>query len=153
MSKKLSCGLIIESQGQFFLGKATGSNRWDIPKGMTEEGETPLQTALRECFEESGMDLSRYEHQIQDLGRHGYLPQKDLHLFHLKLSSPFDVQNCHCTYMVHLTDKPPFPEICDYRWMSWEEVLISVGKGMNALLQTIQKEIKKESSASKDFKF
>lgn len=27
----------------------------DVPKGCTEEGETPFESAVRECFEESGL--------------------------------------------------------------------------------------------------
>lgn len=29
-------------------------DRWDLPKGHAEAGETPRQTALRECSEETG---------------------------------------------------------------------------------------------------
>ena len=31
---------------------------WDLPKGKREPGETPLETALRETFEETGLDVS-----------------------------------------------------------------------------------------------
>jgi len=35
------------------------SDRWDLPKGHAEPGETPRQTALRETEEETGIDGSR----------------------------------------------------------------------------------------------
>jgi len=35
------------------------SDRWDLPKGHAEPGETPRQTALRETEEETGIDASR----------------------------------------------------------------------------------------------
>lgn len=35
------------------------SDRWDLPKGHAEPGETPRQTALRETEEETGIDVSR----------------------------------------------------------------------------------------------
>ena len=30
--------------------------RYDLPKGRIDEGETPLQAARRECYEESGLE-------------------------------------------------------------------------------------------------
>jgi bis(5'-nucleosidyl)-tetraphosphatase len=37
------------------------SNRWDLPKGHAEPGETILQTALRETEEETGILASEIE--------------------------------------------------------------------------------------------
>lgn len=36
-------------------------NRWDLPKGHAERGESPRQTALRELAEETGLTPSRLE--------------------------------------------------------------------------------------------
>lgn len=41
---------------QFLLMKH--SDRWDLPKGHAEPGETAVQTALREMQEETGIDPS-----------------------------------------------------------------------------------------------
>lgn len=51
-----SCGYIIFRLGrpiQFLLMKH--ASRWDLPKGHMDLGETPLQTALRELLEETGI--------------------------------------------------------------------------------------------------
>lgn len=42
-------------------------NKWDLPKGKIDKGETPLQTAVREIFEECNVhiypdDCSFFEH-------------------------------------------------------------------------------------------
>ena len=46
-------------------------DRWDLPKGHSETGETPRQTAMREFVEETGLDStdveldSNFEFQIE----------------------------------------------------------------------------------------
>ena len=37
-------------------------DRWDLPKGHVDEGETDLQTAFRELYEETGIEESEVEH-------------------------------------------------------------------------------------------
>jgi putative (di)nucleoside polyphosphate hydrolase len=136
--KKITCGIIIESQNTFFLGKVSGGNgRWDIPKGVMEEGESPLDTALRECVEESSMDLSSYKSQIKDLGQIKYLPEKDIHLFHLILDKPFDKNLCKCESMVILPNRDPFPEICGYDWMVYEKFINVLGKNLQRVIKDL----------------
>ena len=51
-----SCGVIVfrrTPELSFLLMKH--SHRYDLPKGHTEEGETELETALREMWEETGI--------------------------------------------------------------------------------------------------
>ena len=51
-----SCGVIVfrrDPELSFLLMKH--SHRYDLPKGHTEEGETELETALREMWEETGI--------------------------------------------------------------------------------------------------
>lgn len=38
-----------------------GGTHWTFPKGRPEEGESPLETALREFTEETGMFLASYD--------------------------------------------------------------------------------------------
>ncbi len=44
---------------QFLLMRHT--DRWDLPKGHCQAGETPMQTALRETEEETGISASSIE--------------------------------------------------------------------------------------------
>lgn len=56
MVRKGSRGLeffIVHPGGPFFSKKNEGA--WSIPKGLPEEGETMLETACREFFEETGI--------------------------------------------------------------------------------------------------
>lgn len=57
-AKILSAGVIpvrrVEGQWLYLLLRAY--QYWDFPKGKTEAGETPLQAALREVKEETGLE-------------------------------------------------------------------------------------------------
>ena len=54
-----SCGVlpyqIIDGQRKFLLVFETYSQCWSLPKGHIEAGETDVQTALRELYEETGL--------------------------------------------------------------------------------------------------
>jgi len=48
-------GLVQNSFGEYLLIFRNG--KWDLPKGKQDDGETLLQTALREVGEECGLDF------------------------------------------------------------------------------------------------
>lgn len=129
--KLLSCGILIVSPAGILLAHATRTPRWDIPKGKIEPGETPKQAALRECLEETGLDLAEHAEAMVDLGAHPYLPKKDLHLFLLELDEPLDLSQCKCTtYIERGPHKERFLETDAYAWVPKEEVFTKVGKGL-----------------------
>jgi 8-oxo-dGTP pyrophosphatase MutT (NUDIX family) len=57
--KEFSYGAIIykinNSNPEFLLVKSKRSKRWGFPKGHVEKGESELETARREIFEETGI--------------------------------------------------------------------------------------------------
>ena len=65
--KELSCGfIIIDPKELRILGvHPTGHGKvFDIPKGHIEKGETPLQCAIRELKEETGIIVSPIDKTI-----------------------------------------------------------------------------------------
>ncbi|MBI4028953.1 MAG: NUDIX domain-containing protein [Candidatus Blackburnbacteria bacterium] len=44
------------SNTEWLLIKPTGKNRWQLPKGWIDKGETSREAALREVHEESGVE-------------------------------------------------------------------------------------------------
>lgn len=54
---ELSAGIIFIKDGAVLMGHATETPHWDIPKGHVEKGETHIDAAIRECFEETGFEV------------------------------------------------------------------------------------------------
>ena len=82
--KRISCGVVVvNDDAELLLCHVTGQDHWDLPKGGLDEGETPLQAALRETREETGLALDAA--RLLDLGRMPYRTRKDLHLFATRL--------------------------------------------------------------------
>lgn len=132
----LSCALLVSCPSGWLLAHATRTPRWDLPKGKIEPGETPLDAALRETVEETGLDLSSFRDRIVDLGRHDYLPKKDLHLFRLDLPHALDLSRCSCsTYVQRGEEGEHYPETDAYAWVPPQRVFERVGKSLLAYLQ------------------
>lgn len=91
----MSAGVVMTDGAAVLLGHATGTPYWDLPKGRMEPGETPLQGCLREVREETGLDLRGQP--LVDLGRFKYRPQKDLHLFLLRVTALPDPAHLACS--------------------------------------------------------
>jgi len=118
MERILSCGIILlNEESDIFLAHATGTKHWDIPKGHSEPGESPLETMLRETKEETGIVL--HGRELIDLGQFSYRPSKDLHLFALRiLKEEINLAACVCsTHFLDIQSGAMRPETDDYRWV------------------------------------
>lgn len=114
--KTVSAGIIILNKDNQILackpfGKFDG--RCDIPKGKIEDGELPYEAALRETFEETGLDLKDVE--LEEIGLLTYQPKKDLYLFKC-IYEIEDLSVLHCDSMFKLNDCF-FPEVDGYEWL------------------------------------
>jgi len=119
--RRLSCGiLILNAQRELLLCHVTGQDHWDLPKGGAHADESPLQAALRETREETGLDLAAGA--LCELGRFDYRPKKDLHLF-ATLMPRFDVAGLSCeSHFSQLGTGRRLPEMDGYDWVGFERV-------------------------------
>lgn len=117
MPKELSVGTIL-TDGIYLLacqpfGRKANPGNFDIPKGHWEEGETVLETAIREMEEETGFYITHPDQMI-DLGRYSYIPTKDLHIFLYAVDAVPDPATLKCStdfeYKGH-----EVPEVIGYR--------------------------------------
>ena len=119
--KRLSCGVVIVNRDhELLLCHVTGQNHWDLPKGGIDLGETPLEAAIRETREESGLRLQ--PDALVDLGRFAYTNKKNLHLFACAMPR-FDLKDLRCEsrYIDRYSGRQ-LPEMDGFGWFSFERV-------------------------------
>jgi putative (di)nucleoside polyphosphate hydrolase len=112
-----SCGVVLlNARDELFACHATGTARWDLPKGLADPGEAPRDAAVREAFEECGLRLAAAP--LADLGEFAYLPGKRLHLFALHVSDDaIDLARCSCrSFFPHHRTGAPTPEADAWAW-------------------------------------
>jgi 8-oxo-dGTP pyrophosphatase MutT (NUDIX family) len=132
---KLSCGLLVLNElGELLIGHSTGNFIWDLPKGLIDEGETPLNCALREAREEFGLQFE--PERLTDLGRHAYYRGKDLHLFWGKTTTQETcLDDLRCTsYFEHPVSGQTLLEIDGFVWADESQLQRRLGKSMKMLL-------------------
>ena len=123
--------LVLDAQHELLLCHATGTPRWDIPKGVGEPGEDARTTAVRETAEETGLVLEPDD--LLDLGRFPYLRQKDLHL-HAVLVERIDLAPCRCSTFVPDSRGRMRPEMDAYAWVPFDAIATRAGKSLVAVL-------------------
>lgn len=75
MKQEKSCGCIVMNDKKQVLLIHHNEGHWDYPKGHIEEGETEIETAIREVKEETNIDVivdSKFRYTIQ------YSPKEDV---------------------------------------------------------------------------
>lgn len=102
------------------MERADKKGFWQSVTGSLEQGETPLQTAVREVYEETGLDATQYElqdwyttntYEIYPHWRFRYAPEvthNTEHLFGLLLPNALPI-------------KMAPDEHVQYEWVDWRE--------------------------------
>ena len=102
------------------MERADKQGYWQSVTGSLEQAETPLQTAIREVQEETGLDAAKYTlqdwhasniYEIYPHWRHRYAPEvthNTEHLFGLLLPEPLPI-------------KMAPDEHVQYEWVDWRE--------------------------------
>ena len=94
------------------------NNTWDLPKGKIESGETPIETAKREVFEETNVSVTKIINLHSYSTYHIYKDQFNFNKMTLKETKWFDmISNCNSVL------KPQIQEgILDVRWFAHEDI-------------------------------
>ncbi len=111
---KISAGLIL-TDNEIMLICKVGKDRYDLPKGEIDEGETPLRACIREVREETGLQITT--ENLEDLGQFSYLVDKDLHLFKLVQEKLPPLHRMKCTSYYTDDMGKRLPEIIGYKYI------------------------------------
>ena len=113
--KTLSAGVIVvrREDGAWRYLVLRAYHYWDFPKGLVEEGEDPLQAALREVEEETGLtDLAfSWGHGYQETPPYG--PGK--------VARYYVAETRQAHIVLQISRELGRPERHEYRWVSYAE--------------------------------
>ncbi len=135
MADLQSCGfLIYRNQPKLSFLLMQHPTRWDLPKGHVDGGETEIQCALRELWEETGIPASRividgdfrFEHDYTvSLAKHDYRPKrKTLTIFLAELSDP--------NFKIRASEHE------GYKWFDWQPPHNIQARTINPVLKSIE---------------
>lgn len=123
-----SVGLfVVNNDGLILIAHPSYGGQWSIPKGHIEiEDGSLLNTALRECREEVGVDVSKYKGKFFDLGQIPYVHgKKNLHAYVFFSEEPI-TDTLKCTAFFQSGPNKNTPEMDAFKWVPYEEALSSV---------------------------
>lgn len=138
---EITCGIfIINAKKEILLGKPFRTNNGlTIPKGRIEMGETFLQAAKRETFEEFNVDFFNYDDSFFiELEKQVYKNhKKTLRSFVIfnEDSESETYKNLKCNSFFEETK----PEIIDYQWTCFREAFSILPKTQRSALEEIKK--------------
>ena len=139
----VSCGFIVvrrEPNLSFLLMKH--HDRWDIPKGHVDDGETEIQCALRELREETAITEKQlsidgqfrfsFEYQVRLTKNGGELKPKRLVVFLATLTEPAEIV---------------LTEHIGYEWLDWNPPHKIQLKTINPLMEAVEQHWRKNGIA------
>ncbi|QPB12252.1 nudix hydrolase [Providencia phage PSTCR6] len=137
---EISAGIIFKHGTKILICHATHTPYWGIPKGHIDEGETPLEAAIREVKEETNHIVTDPENLI-DLGEHFYYKGKNMHLFLYEGPNMPDDKTCICTSM-YTKNGRTFPENDAFKYVEIEDLKHWCSKSQYKLLDKVLNETK-----------
>ena len=113
--EKLSCGIAIsrETESGWKTLMLRAFRHWDFPKGLCEEGEEPMQAAIRELREETGIEYPDFDWGDRFIETGPYGRGKTARYYLAKT----DQENV----IMGLSPETGEPEHQEWRWVSFDE--------------------------------
>ncbi len=120
-------------------------NFWSIPKGRVDKGEELLDSALRETFEETNVDLAEWK-VMHNLDPIEYETDKKIlycyAVFETQNNFDFESFELKCNSNV-APEKGGFPEMDGYRWATLKEAKPMLHTAQMLALEQLDRLMKK----------
>ncbi len=138
-----TCGIFIfDKTGNILICRPRGikgKSDWSIPKGKREKDETPINAAIRECFEETGLDLKNFKKNMIEIGTMQYKSKKKrLIAFVVILNIMINPNDLFCK----IKDDEKHPEITGYEMTNPKEAMDRIHYTQASLLEKYLKDKK-----------
>ena len=132
MKQEKSCGCVVLNEKNQVLLIHHNAGHWDFPKGHVEEGETEVQTAIREVKEETNIDVEvneKYRYTVE------YNPKEDV----IKEVVYFLAKN------ISNNKEAQLEEVSEVQWFEFEEALDKITYDTSKqILQKLKKDLSNE---------
>ena len=132
MKQEKSCGCIIINDENKILLIHHNVGHWDFPKGHVEDGETEVQTAIREVKEETNIDV-----EVNEEYRYvtKYSPKEDV----MKQVVYFLAKNINDNKQAQLE------EVSEVKWFTYEDAInIITYETSKEILTKLKKDLEKK---------
>ena len=115
MEYKLSCGIVVarKMEDGWVTILLRAYHHWDFPKGIREPGEEPLESALREVQEETGIDELSFDWGDRYFETGPYSKGK-VARYYLASTTQEDI-------VMGISPETGEPEHHEWRWVSFDE--------------------------------
>lgn len=120
MEKQISCCIFYTDKKRFLAVHPTNHNKdyWDLPKGVNNDNEPFIKTAIREFKEEVGISLN--ENQLRYIGKFLLHKTKDIILYScvVPVLPSINTMKCVSTFKLKGTDTK---EVDEYKYFTIQE--------------------------------
>ncbi len=113
-AEKLSCGAVLvrRTDNGWLTLMLRAYRNWDFPKGICEAGETPMEAALREVGEETGITDLNFDWGERHSDTGPYNRGKVARYYLARTESEIVAMG--------ISPKTGFPEHHEYQWMDFD---------------------------------
>lgn len=131
MSIEKSCGAIVyrslNTEIEFLAVRSKTNGHWGFPKGHMEKYESEQETAIREVFEETGLNVTL---------TNGFKTEIEYTLPNGILKEVIFFIGCTTQKSVHIQEE----EIQEFKWLNYEDMLelLSFENSKNVLTEVIE---------------